>query len=146
MSDADPSNPPTAGAPGAPPIDPPTAPAGSPPQVGERNGPRPHAEGPSTHEGPDWTQQVTDLIVDTVDKVRSRTTGPILEVARGLVLALVAMVLVIPVMALLFVFLVRLLNWAIPGDVWIVYCGLGIIFVLIGVVLWRLRTPRSDRR
>jgi hypothetical protein len=142
MSDADTANSTTARAPGAPPIDP-TGRASVPPAspVGTRP-----VEGPSTHEGPDWTQQVTDLVVDTVDKVRSRTTGPILEVARGLVLALVAMVLVIPVMALLFIFLVRILDWAIPGDVWIVYCGLGIIFVLAGVLLWRLRTPRADRR
>ncbi len=148
MSDADPSNT-TAGATGAPPAHSPTTPSAPPPPpappIGDSPGPR-RAEGPSTAEGPDWTQQVTDLIVDTIDKVRSRTTGPILEVTRGLVLALVAMVLVVPVMALAIVFLVRILNWAIPGDVWIVYCGLGIIFVLIGVLLWRLRAPRGDRR
>ena len=28
----------------------------------------------------DWTDQVTGLIVDNVDKVRNRTTGPILEI------------------------------------------------------------------
>lgn len=145
MSDADPSNLRTSGPTEVPPPLP-TAPAGSaPPVAGRPTDPRP-TEGPSTHEGPDWTQQVTDLIVDTVDKVRSRTTGPILEIARGLVLALVAMVLVVPVVALLVIFVVRILDWAIPGDVWIVYCGLGIIFVLAGVLLWRLRSPRGDRR
>lgn len=100
---------------------------------------------PAREQGSDWTQQVTDLIVDTVDKVRAKTTGPILEVARGTVLAIVAFVLVIPVVALGMIFLIRLLDWAIPGDVWIVYSGLGIIFVLVGVVLWKLRTPRDSR-
>jgi len=145
MSDADPSNPRTDGPTGVPPPVP-TSPLGSQPPAAGRLTDLRAPEGPSTKEGPDWTQQVTDLIVDSVDKVRSRTTGPILEVARGLVLALVAMVLVVPVVALLFIFLIRLLDWAIPGDVWIVYAGLGIIFVLIGVLLWRLRTPHSARR
>jgi hypothetical protein len=100
------------------------------------------APSPSATE-PDWTDQVTDLIVDSVDKVRARTTGPILEVSQGAVHALVAAVLLVPVLALTLVGLVRLLNWAIPGDVWFIYAGLGMILVLAGVVLWRLRTPRQ---
>jgi hypothetical protein len=87
----------------------------------------------------DWTDQVTDLIVDSVDKVRARTTGPILEGAKGAVYAIVALVLLVPILVLGMVGLVRLLNWAIPGDVWIVYALLGIIFVIVGVVLWSRR-------
>jgi hypothetical protein len=88
----------------------------------------------------DWTDQVTDLIVDSVDKVRERTTGPILEYSRISVHALVALILVLPVAALVLIGLVRFLDWAVPGGVWIVYAGLGTIFVLVGVVLWSRRS------
>ncbi len=91
---------------------------------------------------PDWTVQVTDLIVDSVDKVRTRTTGPILEISKGAVHAVVAILLAVPVFTFGIVGVVRLLDWAIPGDVWIVYGGLGIIFTLVGVVLWGQRSPR----
>jgi len=88
----------------------------------------------------DWTDQVTDLIVDSVDKVRDRTTGPVLEYSRISVHALVALILLLPIGVLFLVGLVRLLNWAIPGDVWIVYAGLGTLFLLVGVVLWSRRS------
>lgn len=91
---------------------------------------------------PDWTAQVTDLIVDSVDKVRVRTTGPILEISKGAVHAIVAVLLMVPVFAFGIVGVVRLLDWAIPGDVWFIYAGLGIIFTLAGVVLWGQRSPR----
>ena len=87
----------------------------------------------------DWTDQVTDLIVDSVDKVRARTTGPILEGAKGAVYAIVALVILLPILALGTIGLVRLLNWAIPGDVWIVYALLGIICLIVGVVFWSKR-------
>ena len=92
----------------------------------------------------DWTDQVTDLIVDSVDKVRARTTGPILQGARGIVYAIVALVLLGPILVLGMVGVIRLLNWAIPGDVWIVYALLGTIFVIVGAVLWSRRdTPAT---
>jgi hypothetical protein len=95
---------------------------------------------PTAGSDADWTDQVTDLIVDTVDKVRDRTTGPVLEYSRISVHALVALILLLPIGVLFLVGLVRLLNWAIPGDVWIVYAGLGTLFLLVGVVLWSRRS------
>lgn len=93
---------------------------------------------------PDWTDQVTDLIVDTVDKVRDRTTGPVLDISHASVHAVVAALLLLPVGALLLIGLVRVLNWAIPGDVWFIYAGLGTIFCLAGVLLWSKREPRRS--
>src|SRR5690606_11069732 len=58
---------------------------------------------------PDWTAQVTDLIVDSVDKVRARTTGPVLDISHASVHAVVALLLLVPVAALALVGLVRLL-------------------------------------
>jgi hypothetical protein len=104
----------------------------------------PAGTAPAATNEPDWTQQVTDLIVDTVDKVRDRTTGPVLDISRSSVHAVVALILLLPVGVLFLAGLVRLLNWAIPGDVWFVYAGLGTLFVLAGVLLWSKRSPRSS--
>lgn len=92
---------------------------------------------PDTREGLDWTDQVTDLVVDSVDKVRSRTTGPILEVSKGIVYAIVALVIALPVLVLAIIGSVRLLTLFIPA--WAVYLAFGIIGVLVGVVLWSKR-------
>jgi hypothetical protein len=87
----------------------------------------------------DWTDQVTDLIVDSVDKVRRRTTGPILEVARGSVHAVVAILLLAPVGVLFLVLAIRVLTYFVFREVWITYTVLGMVFTLIGVVLWSRR-------
>jgi hypothetical protein len=89
--------------------------------------------------GEDWTDQVTDLIVDSVDKVRSRTTGPILEVSRGSVHAIVAVLLLLPVAVLFLVLTVRVLTYFVFREVWITYTVLGMLFTLVGVVLWSRR-------
>jgi hypothetical protein len=93
---------------------------------------------PATNE-PDWTDQVTDLIVDSVDKVRDRTTGPILNYSRISVHAVVALILLLPVAVLMLVGAIRLLTWAV-GEAWLAYTILGTIFVLVGVVLWSRRS------
>ncbi|MFM7068574.1 MAG: hypothetical protein ACKOYM_03850 [Actinomycetes bacterium] len=92
---------------------------------------------------PDWADQVTDLIVDTVDKVRDRTTGPILEITKGLVQAVVAVMILTPIVVVALAGTVRLLNWAIPGDVWIAYSIMGLALVLGGLALWSRRTPKT---
>lgn len=90
--------------------------------------------------GPDWADQVTGLVVDSVDKIRDRTTGPILEYSRASVHLVVALILMLPLAVLLCVGFVRLLTWAVVGRVWLSYTILGSLFVLIGVVLWSKRS------
>jgi hypothetical protein len=87
----------------------------------------------------DWTDQVTGLIVDNVDKVRNKTTGPILEVSRGSVHAVVAVTLLLPVAVLFLILTVRVLTYFVFREVWITYTVLGMLFTLIGVVLWSRR-------
>ena len=96
-------------------------------------------EEPVAPETTDWTDQVTDLIVDTVDKVRDRATGPILEYSRISVHALVALVLLTPVGIFMLIGTIRLLTWAV-GEAWTAYTILGTIFVLIGAFLWSKRS------
>jgi hypothetical protein len=87
----------------------------------------------------DWTDQVTDLIVDSVDKVRARTTGPVLEGAKGLVYAVVALIVLVPVTILVLAGMVRLLSYWLPGGVWAAYTVMAVVFILVGVLLWRRR-------
>lgn len=108
--------------------------------------PRVPPTGPGPSPGatePDWTDQVTDLVVDTVDKVRARTTGPVLNVAHAVVYALVAAIILLPIVIAFFAGLVKGLNWLIPGDVWIVYAIIAAVMLLAGWVLWA-RRDRPD--
>lgn len=116
----------------APPLQTPHAPPLAPP---------PSADAPAP--GPDWTDQVADLIVDSVDKVRSRTTGPVLDVARGSVYAVVAAILAGPVLVLLAAGVVRFADYWIPGDVWIVYAIFAAVLLVAGSLLWSKRRPRT---
>jgi len=95
--------------------------------------------------GQDWTDQVTGLIVDSVDRVRSRTTGPILEISKGAVHAVVALVLLLPIAVLALVLTVQVLTYFVFREVWITYATLGTLFTLIGVVMWARRAgPRRS--
>jgi hypothetical protein len=89
--------------------------------------------------GPDWTDQVTDLVVDSIDKVRARTTGPVMNVSKASVYVVVALIVALPITVALMAGMVRLLNWAIPGDVWIAYAIMAVLFFIGGAVMWSRR-------
>ena len=119
----------------------PTASAG--PASSSSSGPAP--AGQTAAAPADWADQVTDLIVDTVDKVRERTTGPVLEISKGIVQGVVALLILTPILVLFFAGAIRLLNWAIPGDVWIAYAIMGVLMLLLGAFLWSRRAPRTTK-
>ena len=120
-----------------------TRPAAAPGPASSSSGPAP--AGQTAAAPPDWADQVTDLIVDTVDKVRERTTGPVLEISKGIVQGVVALLILTPILVLFFAGAVRLLNWAIPGDVWIAYAIMGVLMLLLGSFLWSRRAPRTTK-
>ena len=95
---------------------------------------------PSPSSEPDWTDQVTDLVVDLVDSVRDKTTGPVLKVARGAVYGTVALIVVILLAIVGLAFLGRAIA-IIPVAEWISYAGVGILFNLGGFFLWSKRVP-----
>lgn len=96
---------------------------------------------PSSGE-PDWTDQVTDLIVDVVDRVHDRTTGPLLQASRWLVFGAVAL-LVIPVLLIIGTILIGRLLGRLPFDIWIAYTAIGALFVIGGLWLWGRREERA---
>lgn len=91
----------------------------------------------------DWTDQVTDLLVSTVDALRDKTTGPILKVARGIVYGVVALLVGMLALGLVTIALVRLLS-LLPGPQWVVYVVAGVIFCLVGVFAWSKRGPVDE--
>ncbi len=79
------------------------------------------------------------MIVDKVDLVRSKTTGPILTVARAAVFGIVAVVLGVMAVILLLIGVVRALDNALPSSVWAAYLLLGALFTLAGTLIFRRR-------
>lgn len=96
------------------------------------------ALGPGAPAETDWTDQVADLVVDTVDRLHDRTTGPLLKAARGVVYGLVAVMVGAVVLVLLTLLTVRLLD-SLPGPIWIPYLALGAVLVITGAILWSKR-------
>ena len=96
--------------------------------------------------GDDWPAQTADTIERFVTSVRDKTTGPLETIARGLVFGLLAAILGTAALVLLAVAVVRVLDVAIPGDVWSAHAVAGGIFTLAGLFLWSKRSAkRADK-
>lgn len=89
--------------------------------------------------GGDWPAQAADAIVTTVDRVRDRTTTPIMKVARATVYGVFIGTFVIVLCVLLIIGLVRLLDLVLPGGVWLPYLILGTLVTGLGWLLFRKR-------
>lgn len=104
--------------------------------------PAPSSTAPAVGPEPDWTDQVTDLIVDVVDRVHDKTTGPLVQVARAVVYGTVAAVVGVLVLIVGLIVTIRLLD-LIPGDIWTAYVGGGALFTLVGLFMWSKRHPAA---
>jgi hypothetical protein len=92
---------------------------------------------PSTSMVPaEWPKQAADVVVDTIAKVRDKTTKPALVASRALVYGIVIAVVGSVAAVLALIILVRLLSY-LPGEVWTVYAALFVVFSVVGV--WLLR-------
>jgi hypothetical protein len=96
----------------------------------------------------DWPVQATDAIVDLVDQVRDKTTGPAITAARGVVFGLIAAVLGGTAAVLLLIFVIRIttevleLIWDGAG-VWLTYLIYGSLFTVVGAVVFGKRHVRG---
>jgi hypothetical protein len=98
---------------------------------------------PAVADEPDWTDQVTDLIVDMVDRVHDKTTGPIIGIAKAVIYGTVALFAGIAVLILGIILTSHLLA-LIPGEIWIPDVAIGGVLVLAGLFLWgRRQAPAS---
>jgi hypothetical protein len=95
--------------------------------------------------GRDWAAQITDRIDELIEKVRSQTTDRLVRVARLVVYGLVAAFMGVTALVLGVIGLIRLLDWAIPQEVWLTYLVVGAIFTIVGLFLWsRKSRPPSQ--
>jgi hypothetical protein len=132
-----------AGGTGGPPPSPPPPPGGtggpppSPP-------PRPLGNGAAAAAASlrDLSDQAADRVIETVERVRSVTTGPVLKASRALVYGLVAFAAAIVLLVLVIVAAIRLLD-QLPGGVWLPYLILGVIFSMSGLIAWYQRRPAA---
>lgn len=103
----------------------------------------------STSIDTDWPAQAADAIERAVGSVRDKTTGPAITIARGIVYGTFALLIGTMVGVLLAVASVRLLDAYLPsavfGDehVWAAHGVVGLVFTLVGMVLWSKRSPRE---
>jgi hypothetical protein len=90
---------------------------------------------------PGWAGKQADTIVKVVDEIRSRTTKPIVLIARGLVFGLVAVFGAMTALVLALVGSTRALQavieWPLSHEtaVWVSYLVLGGILLIVGAVL-----------
>jgi hypothetical protein len=107
------------------------------------NDPQPRVTPPNlsggTRNSSDWPSQAADTIVNVVETVRDRTTGPIMVVARALVFGVFIGTIGTAVIVLAIIGVIRLLDEILPSSVWLPYLVLGLVFVLAGVLIFRRR-------
>jgi hypothetical protein len=92
----------------------------------------------------DWPAEAADRIVDLVDNVRDKTTGPIQTIARAVVYGLLAAILALIVSVLLIIGFIRVLDIVVDhflpwGHIWLPYAVLGAIFAVAGAIVFRRR-------
>lgn len=87
----------------------------------------------------DWPAQAADVIVETVGKVRDRTTTPILKIARAIVFGVFIGTMVILIATIVVVGGVHFLDEVLPFGVWLPYLVLGTIFCVLGFWIFSKR-------
>jgi hypothetical protein len=126
-----------------------TVPAAEPASTSARTGLGTLPSLPTPSLGDDWPRQATDAVVNVVDAVREKTTGPAVNAAHaikygivaaisGAVLGVVALIgLIRGSEALLQVIGTWLdISW-LAEPIWIVYLFYGFVFCLAGLILFR---------
>lgn len=100
---------------------------------------------------PNWAERVTNLFADFIEKIRSRTTQPLIYLARAIVFGIIAVVGVVISVAFLLIGLTRLLQdtldtwFARDTAVWASYFIIGGIFMLVGMILMKKRYTKNPK-
>ena len=86
----------------------------------------------------DWPEQAADAVVNTVDKVRDVTTGPVVNLSRLLAYIVFGVFPLLIVLILGIIAAVRGLEVA-TGRAWAAHGILGLLFVSLGAFAWSRR-------
>ena len=106
-------------------------------------GPPASAAPPASAEAQDWPAKATETIVTQVGRIRDKTTGPALKIARYAVFAAFAISLGTVALVISIIGGVRALDAYLPDAVfgethmWAAHCTMGLILLLVGIVLFR---------
>ena len=103
----------------------------------------------------DWAVEAADRVVDVVDLVREKTTGPALKAGRWVVYGVAMLFIIVPTIIGVLIGLIRLLDafWGFVFDklgiastapIWVSYLTLGLVFLAIGAFVWTKRFPSDD--
>lgn len=96
-------------------------------------------------EDADWTKDLLDRLDHYIDVVRSNTTDRLVKVARLLVFGVIALILGSMAGIIALITLIRLLDIALPREVWLPYVVLGAIFLVLGLFLWSKKTAPAAK-
>ncbi len=100
----------------------------------------------------DWAAEKADLVVDTVDRIKSLTTDKVVLVARAIVFGLVVLSFAITALILLAIAGIRLADAYLPigagvGDAtWAAHTLVGGAFVVAGIGSWASRHGEGPPR
>lgn len=101
----------------------------------------------ATTQRSDWPDRAAQLVVDATDAVREKGISPIYRLTRWIVYGILATILLVLVGVFLLIAIVRLLTVYVFADqVWITYSILGLIFTLLGFLLWSKRIVKSREK
>lgn len=94
----------------------------------------------------EWPVQAADMIVDTIGKVRDKTTRPALIAVRALVYGVILAVVATIALVTAIITGVRLYANYVPGPVYWLYGGLSVLFVVAGLVCLRKANAPAPAR
>ena len=103
---------------------------------------------PAANDEADWTVQTADTIDRVVTTIRTKTSEPLVGLARWVVFGLLAALVGTMALVLVAIGAVRALVVYLPfGDnrVWAAHLIVGGIFVYAGLLLFRMARPREAR-
>ncbi len=96
-----------------------------------------HTSAPSSALGEKWPTQAADTIVEVVQTVADKTTGPIQKIGRAIIYGTFAAIVGVTATVLFAVVSVRLLNnYIFDHNVWAAQLVVGALFLAGAALLW----------
>jgi hypothetical protein len=111
----------------------------------------PAAPAPAADSGQDWPARATETIVEQIQRIRDKTTGPALTAAHWAVYAAFAISLGTVALVIFVIGAVRLLDVYLPdavfGDthMWAAHTIMGSLLLLAGLILYRVKVSPARR-
>ena len=94
-----------------------------------------------------WESAATEKIVESIDIIRTKTTGPAIHISRSIVYGLTMFLIILISIPFLIIGISRGMieifdQWVFPSrdiSVWFVYLLSGVVWSSVGLLIWRKR-------